>query len=403
MRILWLSPIPLPEVRRFFNLKPGGKGWWIVALRDTILKSAEIELAVIWASPSVSRMVHFCENNVEYYCIPIKKKDYYSQTYESTLESILSVIRVYTPDLVHVHGTEYFPGLVAELSQVPVVISIQGVLNECIKAYFGEMQLSQILRLPNLWRPYWDMIQRSKIEQKIISKAKFFIGRTIWDKSQVYRWNPNAQYFYAPEMIRSEFWSQKWEIDNVQPYSIYCTTSASPFKGIDVLIQALKILKGQYPRVSLRVGGITSNDGVGKYWWSLVERYSLQNSVQFLGYLSAEGIVKEQLSANIYVMPSYLENSSNGLCEAMVLGMPIIASYSGGTPSLVIDGQSGLLFPKGDAAVLAMNIKHIFDDRQLAVKLADEAYKDAHQRHEPQKVFKTYLDIYTQLSMINRI
>ena len=64
-------------------------------------------------------------------------------------------------------------------------------------------------------------------------------------------------------------------------------------------------------------------------------------------------MTRELRRAHVFAISSYIENSPNSLCEAMQAGMPCVATYAGGIPSLVEDGRTGLLFPPGDAPLLA--------------------------------------------------
>ena len=53
------------------------------------------------------------------------------------------------------------------------------------------------------------------------------------------------------------------------------------------------------------------------------------------------------LEADVFLLPSQSENSPNSLGEAMLLGLPCVASNAGGIPDMLADGQEGLLY--GDA------------------------------------------------------
>ena len=80
----------------------------------------------------------------------------------------------------------------------------------------------------------------------------------------------------------------------------------------------------------------------------------LRGRVRFLGEITA---IPELLNAlDIYVLPSLSEGISNSLLEAMATGLPVVASGTGGNPEVVVDGQSGLLFPVGHPEDLAAHL-----------------------------------------------
>jgi sugar transferase (PEP-CTERM/EpsH1 system associated) len=81
------------------------------------------------------------------------------------------------------------------------------------------------------------------------------------------------------------------------------------------------------------------------------ESRALRGRVLFLGPWKR---VPELLNAlDAYVLSSTFEGLSNSLLEAMASGTAVLATRAGGNPELVVEGESGLLFPAGDAEALA--------------------------------------------------
>ncbi|KPJ97214.1 MAG: hypothetical protein AMJ60_12295, partial [Desulfobacterales bacterium SG8_35] len=94
---------------------------------------------------------------------------------------------------------------------------------------------------------------------------------------------------------------------------------------------------------------------------------------------------------------SYIDNSPNSVAEAQIVGMPVIASYTGGVPSMVKDGETGLLFPTGDVPLLVSRIKSIFKDDALANKLGENALQTARKRHDPDRIVRDQLAAYKNI------
>ena len=88
------------------------------------------------------------------------------------------------------------------------------------------------------------------------------------------------------------------------------------------------------------------------------------------------------LLSHVFVCPSSLENSPNSLGEAMLLGVPCVASNVGGIPSMMVGGQDGLLFPPGDIEALASSIIEIFDSEAITRVYSRNAKKHAHENHD---------------------
>jgi glycosyltransferase involved in cell wall biosynthesis len=76
---------------------------------------------------------------------------------------------------------------------------------------------------------------------------------------------------------------------------------------------------------------------------------------------------------DIFVLPSLSEALSNSLMEAMGCGCCPVASDTGGNPELVKDGETGLLFPVGDAEALAARLARVLDEPEYRRRLGARA------------------------------
>ena len=85
-----------------------------------------------------------------------------------------------------------------------------------------------------------------------------------------------------------------------------------------------------------------------------------------LGKLSEEEMKQQFLKSNVFVCASVLENSPNTVGEAMLLGVPVVASRAGGIPDMITDGSEGLLFETGNPADLASAVDKVFSQEKDA-------------------------------------
>ena len=108
--------------------------------------------------------------------------------------------------------------------------------------------------------------------------------------------------------------------------------------------------------------------------------------IKVMGTASADELVKALCHSSCYVHSSYIDNSPNSICEAQILGVPVLATHVGGISSLVKDGESGVLFPANDPYTLASLIKQVSHDRNLAETLSKGARKQALLRHDPDRI-----------------
>jgi glycosyltransferase involved in cell wall biosynthesis len=145
---------------------------------------------------------------------------------------------------------------------------------------------------------------------------------------------------------------------------------SSSWKGIDQLLQAMKIVIAHRPHATLELVG--GGDAV-EYYRSRAHELGIGASVILSGPLVDDEIVRAYQRANIVVLASTsdAEAFSIALVEAMASGRPIIGSDVGGIPQAIKHGHNGLLVPPRDPRALAMAIEQILSDRTLAATLAN--------------------------------
>ena len=82
----------------------------------------------------------------------------------------------------------------------------------------------------------------------------------------------------------------------------------------------------------------------------------------------------------------------------MLLGAPVVASFVGGTPDLIEDGVSGLLYPFDAPYLLADAVRRVFDSDELALRLSANAKRAAAARHDREQNMKDLTAIYRDLA-----
>jgi glycosyltransferase involved in cell wall biosynthesis len=197
------------------------------------------------------------------------------------------------------------------------------------------------------------------------------------------------------EILRPEFRAAQWRLPRCEPHTIIFTNAGEPRRGAETLLRALPIVRREFPDARLLLGGgIGTRHGYERYLRRTIAAGGLSSCVEFLGYLDAPAMARALTRAHVFAIASFLENSPNSLCEAMQTGMPCVASYAGGIPSLVEHNRTGLLFPPGDAPLLASAILRIFRDGALAERLGKAARAEATARHDPDAVVSQLLGAY---------
>jgi glycosyltransferase involved in cell wall biosynthesis len=160
-------------------------------------------------------------------------------------------------------------------------------------------------------------------------------------------------------------------------------------KGHCFLIDAIDIVRKTVPDVKLLIIGMGKEEGHLK---EQVRRLNLEDYISFYPEVnrSAEflGIF------DCFVLPSLEEGLGLSVMEAQAAGLPVIASRIGGIPSLIDDGQNGLLVNPGRAEELSQAIIRVLSDPDLAKLLGTQAREKAVSEYGVDKMAEKIIKIY---------
>ena len=183
---------------------------------------------------------------------------------------------------------------------------------------------------------------------------------------------------------------------------IHTTLCNSPGKGFETICEALfELNHAGISNLEWQVAGISESDLIVKIVKKKLKDRMPSNGLVFLGNLNEKHLVEKMKQAHIYVMASHIENSSNSMCEAMILGMPCIATYAGGTASLLNDNEDGILIQDGDPWSMAGAILELYNNPEKAIEYGKNARNKALVRHDKEKIAAELLSIYG--SIINKL
>jgi glycosyltransferase involved in cell wall biosynthesis len=406
MRVLWFTNDPMPAVFRRLGRRANASGQWMASLLESLSHATDLKLEVATAYPGTGNH-EFEERGIRYFVIGQPKVPYiFFHCRQKDLETCACLVKERSPDIVHIHGVERFFGLMPARNMIsaPCVISLQGFFTAGQAGFFGALSTRDILRSHRLIEIatfrglFWlhrAFVRTARQEQEILAGPGPFLGRTNWDHAMLRSFNRTAAYYHVDEVLRPPFRRQRWDLRQCDRYTIVFTNAGRPHRGVEVLLRAMLIVKRRYPEATLRLAGhIGTQSGYDRFLRRTIADSGLANSVELLGYLDADGLARELRRAHAFAAPSFVDNSPNSLCEAMQVGIPCVATYTGGIPSLVTHEETGLLAPPGDAPLLADAILRIFDDDDLATRLGASARAVALERHAPERVVSQLLNAY---------
>jgi len=162
----------------------------------------------------------------------------------------------------------------------------------------------------------------------------------------------------------------------------------APQKGVRTLIAAARLLKT--PGVWVLLVG----DGPER---SLLEREVIRlgvgDRVHLLGFVPHEHVPAVLSSADLLVLPSLYEELGTVLLEAMWVGLPIVASRTGGIPDVITDRVHGLLVAPGDPEALARAIDRLLAEPNLARRMG-EAARERAKNYDWEALAERVLNVY---------
>ena len=409
MKILWTVNLIPSEASQKLKIKSEVLGGWVESMANRLKTYPDIELAIACKTEKSNSFDEVIDG-IRYFSL-----GYDSKTDLNMLENTCkNIIEKFEPDIIQVEGTEFLHAKAmlnaGNDAGISTVVSLQGILNGQYQYQCGQLQIDDMMFSASLTNIFTAWIlhlrktrwfkPRLKNEREVISKAKNIIGRTTWDRAHAYKINPDAKYFTCNRILRPPFYEKKWDIDKIERHSLYVGNGYYALKGVQYVIQALPQLIREYPDIKLYVAGVKpfeKNDkrpfykkGYGLYLEKLIKDLKVEDYVVFTGPLPAEQVAEKLSRVHAYVLCSAIENSPNTLGEAMNIGTPSVAAYVGGVSDMAVDGEDALSYRKDDPALLAWNIKQIFDNEEPALK-------HARVTHDADINSKALYDIYVSI------
>jgi glycosyltransferase involved in cell wall biosynthesis len=159
--------------------------------------------------------------------------------------------------------------------------------------------------------------------------------------------------------------AQPRERSGIRLKAVYAGRLAS-WKGVDTLLRALSGL----PNVGATIVGDGPEEAALK---RLAEELRLGASAVFAGRQPRAQMRQHMQDSDVLVLDSEYEGLSHTLLEAGAMGLPCIASDSGGNPEVIESGSNGLLVPYGDVAALRAALALLQGDEAMRYRLACQA------------------------------
>lgn len=413
MKLMWLCNLAPGAVREHISGKKSS-GLWMDHVLSDLRQREELSLHILCPGGKERGSL---EISCAYSCFTEGLPYRYLPELEMQFREELKTFR---PDVIHIWGTEYGHTLAMvnaaekEGFLSKVVISIQGLCSVYAPHYAEGVPFRvqyratfrDVLRRDNIEQQQAKFALRGKLEEEALRKVRHVIGRTDWDRACTAAINPDAAYHFCNETLREEFYEDRWTYGTCHKHRIFASSCAYPIKGFHYLLRAFREVKKYCPEATLAVPGDspvadTANkrlrqSSYQRYLAGLLE--GMEDSVEFLGRLSAQEMKQQYRNANVFVLPSTIENSPNSLGEAMLLGVPCVAADVGGVSNMMTGREEGFVYQSTAPYMLAYYIREVFAMEEKAEAMGSAARGHAQLTHDPETNLNTLLNIYREVA-----
>ena len=410
MKVLWFE-ISTPSR---YNDDGRVVGGWQDALEIIVKDCSEIELYIAFETEERDAKVKVIDGVT---FIPLVTRYSFAErklsnwTWKVNEDKVIplgrKVIEEYKPDIIHVFGNEWPFGLLAQYTDIPLVIHIQGSIIPYNNALYPPKYNGYTFVRAAGWnlRKDWHRLfgyykdkSRLEMEKRTWKCVKHYMGRTSWDKALVNTLTKGSTYHHVEEALRPTFLENKklWSCPNGGKLRLLSTGCSSFWKGIDVMLKTAHVLKEAGVDFEWNVAG-----GLSGELKEIVEkkeglRYA-DNNINILGFCAPEQLIDIMCNSTMYVHTAYIENSPNSICEAQLVGMPIVSTMVGGISTLVRNGEEGDLLPANDPWQIANAIIELSKDKERMMRYSKNSREHALERHNPENIMNQLLKCYKDL------
>ncbi|HEX6462484.1 MAG TPA: glycosyltransferase family 4 protein [Candidatus Saccharimonadales bacterium] len=290
--------------------------------------------------------------------------------YRPSHKALRQAIAEFTPDIVHFHTMgQLSPSAIFAIAGTPAILTVHGpeeytrgllewsLPKQLFRAeHITKSQLSFLGKgyyfyFKFLQRPIYNLAFRRHIT-RLLAPSRYMANVLEKENYRV----PIRQLYNGIELPPHQ------KIQN--RHNLLYVGRLEHVKGVDVLLEALRIVAKQLPTVHLSIVG---DGAIRPQLEQFVHKYQLSKHVTFCGWLKGKAVYKKYAESTAVVIPSiWPENLPTVCLEALATGRPVIGTKSGGIPELIDDGTTGRLVAKGSAAELASAIHDVLSWPHLA-------------------------------------
>jgi len=164
-------------------------------------------------------------------------------------------------------------------------------------------------------------------------------------------------------------------------------------KGVLTLVDAIPLVLKQFPTAKFAIAGPDAEAAVE--FKQRLQTYEITENVLMLGFRSdARELIA---SSDLLVLPSVSDPLPVVVLEAMALGVPVVATRSGGSEEMIIDGETGILVPIQDPEALAIAINNLLSQPSKLIEMGGRSQQRTIESFSYTGYIQRFEQIFTEI------
>jgi glycosyltransferase involved in cell wall biosynthesis len=296
--------------------------------------------------------------------------------YLKAIKLLKQCIADFQPDILHAHYASSYGLLGALIGFHPYIISVWG---------------SDVYDFPNVSFLHKQVLKYSLSKaDKILSTSHIMAKET-----QKYTKKTIA---ITPFGVDMDLFKKQYIQKDDSVFVVGNVKKLAPKYGIDVLINAFKLLMDNNPNRKLRLEIVGDGPDRDKLQ-QLAKELGISQHVDFRGKIENHLLPSVYNSVSVFVSVSVFNSESFGVVavEAMSCECPVVVSDADGFTEVVVDGETGFIVPKRDAEATVAAIQKFIDDDTLRDKMGKEGRERVEKLYNWENNVNIMVNIYHEI------
>ncbi len=305
----------------------------------------------------------------------------------SALRFVLQLYRMIRSariDVVHAHLFEgaLYAAIAARLARIPIVVTLHGQADMQRAGYKASVRRWLFKRLVSETVMVSSGLERDLQPHLRIAPSRLHVIYNGLERREHPVESTNAK--------RGD--ERGSEGVPVRPWRLIALGNIRPAKDYPTLLRALRLLRDRGLNVELNVAGQPDGNGLYEQLLALRHELDLEQHVTFHGFVADPSSLFA--SADIFVLASTREGFSLATIEAMLAGVPVIATRSGGPEELIRHSDTGILVPTDSPTAIADAVQHGTGHWAESLAMAQRARDEANSKYSVDSMLTSYEDLY---------